>query len=289
MTGSTATTGGGSDHGPLVIGRVEVVVICEGFAPMALAEELPGDHVDWQGERSRHPWAFVDDASWAWHVHAFAVRAPHRLVLVDSGLGSFPPYRPWRSHLDREMALQRAGVDPADVGDVVLTHLHADHAGGVAAADGTPRFPNARVHVHRADRDHFSAERDADGYDAGREIDALDRSGLAVTTEADHEVAAGVRVLHSPGHTPGHRSVLVEDAEDRLLLTGDLLHLPVQVDTPESPSAHDVDPALASDSRTALLSRAGRNGWLVGVSHFAVPFGSVAPAPGQGRWRSRLS
>jgi glyoxylase-like metal-dependent hydrolase (beta-lactamase superfamily II) len=273
-------------HGAVMVGRIEVVPVCEGFAPIALAEEFPGRPVDWEAERRRHPWAFVDERSWAWHVHAFVVRTPGRLLLVDSGLGSFPPYRPWRSHTDREAALGRAGVDPADVADVILTHLHADHAGGVAAADGTPRFPNARVHVHRADRAHFSAERDPDGYDAGREIDALERAGLAVTTEADHQIAPGVRVLHSPGHTPGHRSVIAEDRGDRLLLTGDLLHLPVQVDAPEWPSVHDVDRSLGSGSRHALLSRARAEGWLVAVSHFASPFGTVSARAGPGAWRS---
>jgi glyoxylase-like metal-dependent hydrolase (beta-lactamase superfamily II) len=280
--------GAPSGHGAVAVGRIEVVPVCEGFAPIGLAEEFPGRPVDWEGERGRHPWAFVDERSWAWHVHAFALRAPGWLVLVDSGLGSFPPYRPWRSHTDREAALVRTGVDPADVADVVLTHLHADHAGGVATADGTPRFPNARVHVHAADRAHFSAERDPDGYDAGREIDALERAGLAVTTDADHEIAAGVRVVHSPGHTPGHRSVVVEDRGDRLLLTGDLLHLPVQVGAPEWPSAHDVDPSLGSASRRALLSHAATGGWLVAVSHFAWPFGTVSAGGGPGAWRSRL-
>jgi glyoxylase-like metal-dependent hydrolase (beta-lactamase superfamily II) len=272
-------------HGAFRIGRVEVVPVCEGFAAIPLEEELPGRDVDWRTERGRHAWAFVDDASWAWHVHAFAVRTPGPLVLVDAGLGSFPPYRPWVSHTDRQTALRRAGVEPADVADVILTHLHADHAGGVAAPDGTPRFPNARVHVHRADRLYFGPENDPDASDAGRGIDALDLAGMAVTTDHDHEVAAGVRVIASPGHTPGHRSVLVEDDDQQLLLTGDLLHLPVQVDRPAWASTHDVDPVVGSRSRAELLSRARRNGWLVAVSHFARPFGRVEAT---GAWRSMV-
>jgi len=277
-----------SSHGAARVGRVEIVPICEGFAGIPLREEFPGRDVDWAAERRRHAWAFADGESWAWHVHAFAVRTAKRLLLVDSGLGSFPPYRPWVSHTERGAALQRAGVEPADVADLILTHLHSDHAGGVAASDGTPRFPNARVHVHQADRAHFASENDPEAEDAGRQIDALDREGLVVTTEHDHEVAPGVRVIASPGHTPGHRSVLVEDGQERLLLTGDLLHLPIQVDAPGWSSAHDVDPARGSRSRAEVLSEARRAGWLVAVSHFARPFGRIGPADVPGAWRSTM-
>jgi glyoxylase-like metal-dependent hydrolase (beta-lactamase superfamily II) len=284
---TTVETTDESSHG-VRVGRIEVAPVCEGFAAIPLREEFPGRDVDWDAERGRHAWAFANEGSWAWHVHAFAVRTPERLVLVDSGLGSFPPYRPWVVHTDRQAALRRAGIEPADVADVILTHLHSDHAGGVAAPDGAPRFPNARVHVHLADRLHFAPENDREGDEAGREIDALDRAGLAVTTEDDHEVASGVRVIASPGHTPGHRSVLVEDRQELLLLTGDLLHLPVQVDAPGWSSAHDVDPARGSRSRAELLTRARRGGWLVAVSHFARPFGRIGPGDVPGTWRSTV-
>jgi glyoxylase-like metal-dependent hydrolase (beta-lactamase superfamily II) len=268
----------------VTVGRVEVVPVCEGFAPLSLGEELPGTPVDWVGERRRHPWAFVDEGLWPWHVHAFAVRTPNRLVLVDAGLGSFPPYRPWAEAVDREAALDRAGVRRDDVGEVVLTHLHADHAGGVATADGAPWFPNARVHVHAADRRHFDALEDADEYHAAREIAALDRGGVVATTDDDHEIVPGVRVVHTPGHTPGHRSILIEEGEERLLLTGDLLHVPAQAAAADRPSSHDVDPKLGARSRAAILGRA--RGWLVGVSHFARPFGHVEAQ--NGVWRSAM-
>jgi glyoxylase-like metal-dependent hydrolase (beta-lactamase superfamily II) len=276
----------GPDHRPVRVGRIEVVPVCEGFAPLALADELPGTHVDWDEERRRYPWAFVDADAWPWHVHAFAVRTPTRLVLVDSGLGSFPPYRPWSDHTDRVVALERAGLRAAEVDDVVLTHLHADHAGGVATADGEPRFPNARVHVHAADRAHFEAARD-DGpsYHAGRGVAALDERGLVDTTAEDHEVVPGVWVLHTPGHTPGHRSVLLEGDGERLLLTGDLLHVPAQAAHAGRPSSHDEDPEVGARSRRALLGRAAAERWRVGVSHFARPFGRVG---GDGTWGAAM-
>jgi glyoxylase-like metal-dependent hydrolase (beta-lactamase superfamily II) len=117
-------------HEPVRIGRVAVSVVCEGYAPLELADEMPGAEVDWDAERARHPWAFADDDSWPWHVHAFGLRTPRGLVLVDAGVSPFPPVRPWAEHTPLEEALANAGVDPAEVRMVVHTHLHADHAGG---------------------------------------------------------------------------------------------------------------------------------------------------------------
>ena len=93
--------------------------------------------------------------------------------------------------------------------------------------------------------------------------------------EDDHEVSPGVHVMHSPGHTPGHRSVLLRDEEATLLLTGDLLHLPIQVEHPDLPSSHDEDPELGCASRRVLLDQARRGTWDVAVPHFARPFGHV--------------
>jgi len=90
----------------------------------------------------------------------------------------------------------------------------------------------------------------------------------------------GVRLVHAPGHTPGHRAVLVNDGDEGLLLTGDLLHQPVQIAEREWFSAHDEDPLLGVASRRLLLWRAESHGYRIGVSHFAEPFGSIE----RGRW-----
>jgi glyoxylase-like metal-dependent hydrolase (beta-lactamase superfamily II) len=266
-------------HASLTLGRVEVSTLCEGFAPLPLADECPGQSVDWAAERSLYPWAFVDDDHWAWHVHAFLLRTPDGEVLVDTGVGAFGPWAPWAEAAGPEAW---SGVDPGSVRDVVLTHLHADHAGGSVLGDGTPRFPNARYHVHPADWTYFderSVIRPTDGgrYDARATMAGLAATGALSLDADDHEVSAGVRVVHTPGHTPGHRSVLVDGAAaGTLLLTGDLLHLPVQAAHPEWPSGHDEDPAAGSASRAAILGRARDAGWQVGVSHFARPFGRVS-------------
>jgi glyoxylase-like metal-dependent hydrolase (beta-lactamase superfamily II) len=264
-------------HGSLRVGDVEVSVICEGFSPLELSDEMPGHDVDWEAERARFPWALHDERSWAWHVHAFVLRGPRGLMLVDSGLGEFPPFAPWSESVERERAMADAGVDPADVRAVVLTHLHADHSGGTVVG-GRPRFPNAVHHVHPADWSFFAREDRIDGYTARRPMAVLEDLGMLDLREEDHGVGGGVRVVHAPGHTPGHRVALLESGDDVLALTGDLLHVPPQVAMPSSASNHDVDADAGARSRAAIIGRARDEGWHVAVSHFGRPFGTVGPA-----------
>jgi glyoxylase-like metal-dependent hydrolase (beta-lactamase superfamily II) len=268
-------------HEPVWVGRFYVAVVCEGFASLELSDELPGAGVDWAAERALHPWAFVGDASWPWHVHAFAVHGPAGIMMIDACVSPFPPISPWTEHMPLEDALRMGEVDPTEVQMVVHTHLHADHAGG-SVLEGEPRFPNATHVIHPADWSYFAERSDEQDYTPRRAMQRLSDLGMVDLAEDDREVWPGVRVVHTPGHTPGHRSVVLSDADETLVLTGDLLHVPAQVPRPGHPSAHDVDAQQACRSREALLEEAGRGGWLVGVSHFARPFGHVGASGWEG-------
>lgn len=265
-------------HAAFSLGDVEVAVFCDGFAPLDLSDECPGQDVDWAAERQAEPWAFLDEAHWAWHIHAFRVRTPDGDVLIDTGAGNFGPWVPWAE----DSVPDTDGLDRSTIRHVVLTHLHADHAGGVVLADGTPRFPGATYHVHPADWEYFAAKpviRPGDGhrYDGRGAMQALADAGIVSLEPDDHEISPGVNVIHTPGHTPGHRSVLVHAGDETLMFTGDAVHVPVQVAHPEWASSHDDEPEEGSRSRADLLGRARREGWHVAVSHFAHPFGAVGP------------
>lgn len=267
-------------HDPIRVGDVEVSVVCEGYAPLDLADEMPGADVDWDAERSRHPWAY-HERTWPWHVHAFALRTPTGLVLVDAGVSPLSPIEPWAEHAPLEDALSLVRVDPVDVRMVIHTHLHADHAGG-SVVGGEPRYPNAIHVVHPADWSHF--EGPSSSYNARRPMERLRELGMLDLDPEDRAVRPGIEVVHSPGHTPGHRSVVLTDGDETLLLTGDLLHTPIQIARPAHPSNHDVDAEEACRSRMRLVGQAQADRWLVGVSHFAHPFGRV----GSSGWEGHL-
>ena len=231
---------------PVRVGRIEIRTICEG-------------------------WAFVGIDRWRWHVHAFVVRLPSGMtILVDTGVGDFPPYAPWEESVEDPWQ----EVETADVRHVMVTHLHADHAGGTVIG-GAPAFPNATVHVHEADWSAFAGSTDADDYVARHAMSSLLELGMLSITDTDREPVPGVHLRHTPGHTPGHRSVIITDGDEAVLLTGDLLHLPTQAAHPGWWSSHDEDPQLGAASRRLVLWRAAQDGWRVAVPHFARPFGSV--------------
>jgi glyoxylase-like metal-dependent hydrolase (beta-lactamase superfamily II) len=257
---------------PIRVGDVKIAVVCEGFAPLPLDDELPDEPIDWDVERTVYPWAFHDARNWAWHVHSFALQIETGVVMIDTGVGHMQPYRPWVEHTDPDEALVAAGIDVLDVRTVVHTHLHADHAGG-SVLHGRPRFPNAVHHIHPADWSYFGGPEEVGGYTARGLMAELERLGMLDLTEDDHEVAPGVHVIHTPGHTPGHRVAVLETGDDVLVLTGDLLHVPAQVAHPHARSSHDVDPDEGCRSRIRILSNAVEDDWRVAVSHFPRPFG----------------
>jgi glyoxylase-like metal-dependent hydrolase (beta-lactamase superfamily II) len=270
-------------HGSFRLGSIEVVPLCDGWAPLPLDDEMPGVEVDWDEERADHPWAFPpgDTESWAWHVHAFLIRHPEGHVLVDTGIGHFgrPPFDV-QSHLDEELGAAR--VAPEEIRHVVLTHLHADHSGGAARPDGSTRFPNARYHVHPDDWVFFAEHRTPDDFTARFAMTQVEADGLLELDPADREITKGLALVHAPGHTPGHRLVRLEQAERTLLLTGDLLHTTPQIRLPERASNHDEEPEIAARNRAMHLGAALGHGWSLAVSHFGRPFGQVT---GEG-WRS---
>ena len=192
---------------------MEVVPLCDGWAPLPLDDEAPGQAVDWDAQRALYPWAFPPDdtANWAWHVHAFLIRHADGAVLVDTGIGDFgrPPFDV-TGRLDAELAA--IGVAPEEVRHVVLTHLHADHSGAACHPDGTPRFPNARYHVHPEDWSFFATDRTPDDFTGRFAMAGLEALGALDLDPSDHEIVPGLSVHHAPGHTPGHRVVELSDA-----------------------------------------------------------------------------
>ena len=251
-----------------------MIPLCDGYAALPLAGEVPGKVVDWAAERRSFPWAFHGESDWAWHVHAFLLQTADGPTLIDTGIGHLgrPPY----AVVGRvQEDLGSAGVSPGDIRHVIHTHLHADHAGGACRPDGEAQFRNAVHHVHPADWSFFARSTDRQDFEGRTAMTMLENQGRLDLRPDDHEVVKGVHVIHTPGHTPGHRSVVLTDGSKTLLLTGDLLHLPIQVAHPDWASSHDQDSELGSETRTAILNRALEKDWGLAVSHFARPFGTV--------------
>ena len=212
-------------------------------------------------------------------VNAYLVHVGGRRVLVDAGTADcFGP------GLGQVVAnLQAAGVSPAQVDDVLLTHAHPDHLCGVLGADGARAFPNATLWLDDTELRYWEGpEAEARTPKALRFVVGQARRALAPYQAAgrvrsfkpgDAGLPSGIQALASPGHTPGHTSYLIDGGDaQKLLVWGDVVHYHVvQFARPSASFEADVDRVRAIASRRQLLAQAARAGWWVAGAHLPFP------------------
>jgi glyoxylase-like metal-dependent hydrolase (beta-lactamase superfamily II) len=229
------------------------------------AELLPA--ADEDAARARYPSLF-DGPRLLMPFRAF-LAGPN--VLIDAGVG-----KP-SSLVPDAQGLLPAAVDRDAIEVVVLTHLHADHVGWTVDAEGRPFFPRARYVVCEDDW-RWAKPRP----DVTEKLEPLERAGVVeLVPAAEAEVAPGVTVLPTPGHTPGHLCVRAGDTVN----IGDLAVHPVQIDDPKLSFALDDDPDLAKASRVALLAELADSGARVAAGHFPDPFGTIGRTSQGFEWR----
>jgi glyoxylase-like metal-dependent hydrolase (beta-lactamase superfamily II) len=233
----------------LRVGEIDVLVISDGVFPLpatTLATNAdPADLAAWLDDRLQPPDVYK------WPLNVVVVRSGGRTVLIDSGAGSEFPDFPGVGQLATR--LDAAGIDPASVTDVVLTHLHVDHVGGLLS-DGL----RGRL---RPDVLRSAEERFVDVY----------RSQLR-PFEKEYEVAPGVVICRTGGHTLGHSVVRLASGGDRLTFLGDAV-FPNHFDHPDWHNAFDHDPEEAVRVRVSLLRELAETGEPLVAAH--LPFPSV--------------
>ena len=166
-------------------------------------------------------------------------------------------------------ALAEEGVDPASIDDVVVTHLHFDHAGGLtvqdAGGDPVPAFPNARIHVQRREWEDALANRSTmtRTYLRANLDPVADRM---VLHDGEAEPVPGLRIRPAPGHTWGHQAVLWDDAEGTVCFPGDLMPT-VHHAHPSSSLGYDMLPYQTMLSKQAMLAEADAHAWRLVLDH----------------------
>ncbi|WP_428391002.1 MBL fold metallo-hydrolase [Lichenicoccus sp.] len=184
------------------------------------------------------------------------LHAGRHVIIFDTGKGEvdLPGYRTGK--LLRSM--RAAGIDPAAITAVVLSHAHSDHCGGCMSLAGERHFPNAQFYIMQADYEFWTdPDRVPRRYTAW--LDAA-RRNLLPNRDRIHfyhsgeEFLSGVTALHAPGHTVGHTVFLISDEDQTLCLLGDLAHHPVLLlQRPLTQFVHDTDPVLGAVSRVKIL------------------------------------
>lgn len=266
------------------VGSVDVLALSDGgFAPppARFMPDVPA--AAWEQYRAQHLDA---EGHIRLNLGCFLVRAGGRTLLVDTGIGGravggFPPGK-----LPDEMAA--AGVKPDDIEQIVITHMHFDHIGwNTVDRDGTPvpTFPRARYVIQRREWEYWSKD-DAAKQTMETLAYPVERAGQLDLVDPEHHPAPELAMLPTPGHTPGHVSILITSGGEGAVILGDVAHSPVQVREPDWSIAADVDKELARTSRHALWDRIEAEGLRVAAGHFQPDsFGRFVRLEGRRAWQ----
>lgn len=220
-------------------------------------------------------------------VNGYLINTGSKLVLIDTGAAKL--FGPTLGNLADN--LKAAGYQPEQVDEIYITHMHADHVGGLMAGEKMA-FPNAIVRADRHDADFWlsaanlakaSAEMKDFFQGAQASLNPYVAAGKFKPFNGSTELVPGIKAVAAPGHTPGHSIYVVESQGQKLVLWGDLMHVAaVQFPEPSVTIQFDTDSKSAAVQRKRVYAEAAKQGYLVGGAHLSFPGLGHLRAEGKG-------
>ena len=194
-------------------------------------------------------------------INVFMQERGDKIVLFDAGLGE--------SRNGRLLAnLDSLGVLPDEITDICITHFHGDHIGGLITPEGEAVFKNAKLHFSDLELEAWTIGALKDKNEMVEKM-LFAYEGRCESFQAGDTIVDGIVTIAAPGHTPGHTLYDIGD----VIVVGDLMHaVALQVEHPEFSAAYDFDPALATETRTAMLEIARTSHKPLAGMHFPKPF-----------------
>ncbi len=222
-------------------------------------------------------------------INSYLIRDEGRVFLIDSGMGYYAG--PTMGHAGEGRAM--LGLKPEQVTDIVLTHLHRDHCGGLMTREETPVFANAAVHVSREEHAYWT---DPGIMEASpemfRPMVRIAQTVMKAYADRVHLIDSGSRITKNmwmspvPGHTPGQNAVWFARGSSRICIWGDIIHCaPLQLPLPDITFRYDIDPAQARAKRREMLARAAVEGFFIGGAHLPFPGIGTVAATADGGYR----
>ena len=277
----------------VTVGNVEITSLSDGILEFDLCNFFPNhkSEDEWQGYRQH----LVDGHKVRFNLASYLIRSEGRTILVDTGMGARPadaPDTPWGELMND---FQAHGLSVDDIDMVVMTHLHRDHVGWnlmPPAGEGgkyLPTFPNARYWFSAKD---WEACHDPDIMpsrfpNAPDCVWPLEELGLIEMMEGEHVLTGELTAFPSPGHTPGHMSIMVNSQGERAIILGDAIHNQAQVNETDWESRADMDPVQTRITRGNLMQQLETENILGIIGHFPYPgFGKVVRADGRRYWQA---
>ena len=253
------------------VGKFEVTSMLDGFIEIPRAALMASPELV-KSLLSAGAWP---DGPMRLPVNTFLVNTGEKLILLDAGGAKM--LGPTAGRLPQ--CLAAAGVDPSQIDEVYITHMHGDHLHGTVTPEGARMFPNAVLRIAKQDMDFWAnpeVEAKVPENQKGRFVPAK----RAVAAYGDRikpfglgeELTPGIKAVDAAGHTPGHSCFLIQSESERLLAVGDTLHVaPVQFPRPEITVAFDWDPSKARAVRLAIFDQAVKESIPIAAVHLPFP------------------
>ncbi|EYC50300.1 beta-lactamase [Hylemonella gracilis str. Niagara R] len=256
----------------LKVGAIDIIALSDGTVTLnsELLSRMPPEQV--QSVLKQSYVGPLLNAS----VNAYLIKQGERLILVDAGTGEL--YGPTLNKLPA--SLKAVGYTPEQITDILVTHIHTDHTGGLM--DGNTRvFPNATIHVDRREVEYWlSPEKRAQApaqmqqyFDQAQlKFGPSVAAGKVKVFDGATELFAGIRSVPAYGHTPGHSFYVLESLGEKIAFWGDILHVAeVQLPHPDVTIQFDVDPTAAAAARARAFAEAAQQGYLIAPAHMSFP------------------
>jgi glyoxylase-like metal-dependent hydrolase (beta-lactamase superfamily II) len=279
-----------SDHFRFRVGEIECIAVSDGMFsyPVGwLFANVPPERLEASLRERDLPVAQVETP-----YTCLLLKASGRNVLIDTGADGLAPTT---GNLIQSLA--DLGVPPTEIAEVVLTHGHPDHIGGLLDRSCEPAFPNARYTMSKTELDFWTdpaalhdCAMDAHMKElvlgcARKNLSPL--RGQMELIEGEKEIVPGVQAIPAPGHTPGHLALLIGSGRDGLLHVSDAVLHPLHMENPEWRNIFDLDEATAVKTRQRLLDRAAADGLSALAYHFPFPgLGHVQKKNGRWKWEA---
>jgi glyoxylase-like metal-dependent hydrolase (beta-lactamase superfamily II) len=248
------------------IGNFECLAISDGMLTMpdTPPKPVPGQY------HEIHPGQLMD-------LLCLLIRTREHTVLLDTGLGAGG--QPLGGKLLQN--LKAEGVQPKDIDTVILSHGHGDHISGLTDAEFRPVFPNARYIMSKAEWEFWTSDtalnrlnlddRARQMFRAAAQKNLIPIKDRLDLIDGETGIIAGIKLIRTPGHTPGHLVLVISSGAEQLICTGDLIHQPSHLGRPDLYDVFDIAPEQGHRTKIQMLSRLASPNVLVFSCHFPFP------------------